>query len=111
MALRIIEFFGYSPIDNSAEALRTRREHSCPFISSACTKLLHDRSPSGACTVKQVQAADIICCPNRLYDGNHRILHDVAEIAFGAPVNLIPGLVVVQFEIGELKSLNEANAR
>ncbi len=96
MALRIIEFFGYSPVDKSAETLRSRRGHLCPFISSACTKQLHDGSPSGVCTVKQVQSTEIICCPNRLYDGNYRVLQDVAEIAFGKPANLIPGLDVSQ---------------
>lgn len=94
MALRIVEFFGFSPVDNSSEAERTRRAHFCPFINSACTKQLHDGSPSGACTVKQVQSDEVICCPNRLYDGHYRVLQDVAEISFGKPANLIPGLDV-----------------
>jgi len=96
VALRIIEFFGYSPVDKTPEAARIRREHFCPFINTPCTKLLHDGSAGGACSVKQALSGPTICCPNRLYDGNYRILRDVAEIAFGKPANLIPGIDVAQ---------------
>lgn len=74
--------------------MRTRRAHLCPFLNSECTKKLHDGSAGGACTVKQTQSGPIICCPNRLYNGNYRTLRDVAEISFGTPVNLIPGVDV-----------------
>jgi hypothetical protein len=91
VALRIVEFFGYSPIDGSNEAKEARRARYCPFIDDRCTKLLRDGSASGACTVKQVEGGSTICCPNRLYDGNYQTLRDVAEVAFGKPVSLIPG--------------------
>jgi hypothetical protein len=96
VALRIVEFFGYSPIDRSNEATEARRSRHCPFIDQPCTKLLRDGSASGACTVKQVQGGSTICCPNRLYDGNYQTLRDVAEVAFGTPVNLIPGAQVAR---------------
>lgn len=96
MALRIVEFFGYSPLDSSREARRFRRGRLCPFIKSACTKLLSDGSPSGACTVRQSEPIPIICCPNRLYNGNYRTLQDIAEAAFGKPANLIPGAQVAR---------------
>lgn len=91
MSLRIVEFFGYSPLDKSADASRFRRDRSCPFINSPCTKLLRDGSQSGACTVRQTEPTSIICCPNRLYDNAYGMLQEIAEVAFGQPATLIPG--------------------
>lgn len=96
MALRIVELFGYGPLDKSTEAARCRRTQSCPFLGSQCTKLLRDGVSSGACTVRQTDPRPIICCPNRLYNGNYRTLQEIAESAFGSPVNLIPGAGVAQ---------------
>lgn len=96
MALRIVEFFGYSPLDKSGAATRGRRARLCPYINSRCTKLLRDGSPSGACTVKQIDPRSIICCPNRLYSRNYHTLEEIAEVAFGTPVNLIPGAQVAK---------------
>jgi hypothetical protein len=96
LALRIVEFFGYNPLDKSEEAARSRRDRLCPFINSECTKRLRDGSPSGVCTVRQTDPKPIICCPNRLYNGNYRTLQDIAESAFGAPANLIPGAEVAK---------------
>ena len=96
MALRIVEFFGYNPLDKSDEAARSRRGRLCPFLDSRCTKQLRDGSASGACTVRQTDPRPIICCPNRLYNGNYRTLQDIAEAAFGKPANLIPGAEVVK---------------
>jgi hypothetical protein len=96
LALRIVEFFGYSPLDKSDEAARLRDGRLCPFVESKCTKPLRDGSASGACTVRQSDPRPIICCPNRLYDGNYRILQDIAEAAFGTRANLIPGAQVAK---------------
>jgi restriction endonuclease NotI len=96
LALRIVEFFGYGPLDSSEEVARARKARYCPFVQDACTKKLRDGSASGACTVKQSESGPVICCPNRLYAGNYQILVDVAEIAFGKPANLIPGEQVAQ---------------
>jgi len=96
LALRIVEFFGYGPLDGSEEATRARRGRLCPFLNSKCTKRLSDGSPSGACTVRQSDPRPIICCPNRLYNGNYRTLQEIAEAAFGAPANLIPGADVAR---------------
>jgi len=96
LALRIVEFFGYGPLDKSAEAARSRRERLCPFLDSGCTKQLRDGSASGACTVQQANPRPIICCPNRLYNGNYRTLQDIAESAFGKPASLIPGAEVAK---------------
>lgn len=94
MASNIIEFFGYSPLDNSDAAKRARTEWHCPFLGSTCTKTLGEdngRVPAGACTLQSAGGVKVICCPIRLYADNHKILSDVAEIAFGANVDLYPG--------------------
>jgi Restriction endonuclease NotI len=90
LALRIVEFFGYDPLDKSDEATKHRRDFLCPFLGSKCDKRLRD-GLSGACTVRQTDPRPVICCPNRLYNGNYRTLQDIAESAFGAPAKLIPG--------------------
>jgi hypothetical protein len=41
--------------------------------------------------VRLVNSGPVICCPNRLYADDYRILRDVAEVSFGARVRLIPG--------------------
>jgi hypothetical protein len=83
MALRIIEFFGYAPLDPAARPYLTARK--CPFVGGDCTKPNH-----GACAVRQLSAPEpVICCPNRLYAGSFRILKDIAEATFGAGVELI----------------------
>lgn len=90
MALRIVEFFGYAPLDGSQPALEARRTRRCPFIGSECTKLLgRDGEISGVCTVKQARSGPIIICPNRLYAGQYRILSDIAEDVFGREVRLV----------------------
>lgn len=89
MALRIVEFFGYNPVDNSPEAAKARRNRYCPFLRSRCTKILRDGSVSGVCTVKQAELGSTICCPNRLYAADYRILSDVAQASFGKPIHLI----------------------
>lgn len=46
--------------------------------------------------MRQTDPTPIICCPNRLYNGNYRTLLDIAESAFGVPANLIPGAQVAR---------------
>ena len=91
MAIRIVEFFGYGPDDNSDVAKEHRRALRCPFLQSTCAKTLSDGTISGVCTVEQVQSGPIICCPIRLYSDNYRILSDVATSAFGEGMRLISG--------------------
>lgn len=75
----------------ATEARRARKKFLCPFLEGECTKLLRDGAISGACTVKLTNSGPIICCPNRLYDGNYQVLADVAQSAFGPKMKLIPG--------------------
>jgi hypothetical protein len=91
VALRIVEFFGYSPSDQSEKATEARAALRCPFLNADCTKKFRDEAVSGACTVRLATSGPIICCPNRLYAQNYRILSDVAQSVFGEGVHLISG--------------------
>ena len=83
MALRVTEFFGFAPGDSAAEQYVARRR--CPFVKGACIKPDH-----GACSVKQVlQAEPVICCPNRMYGDNYKILAEISTEAFGLGVELV----------------------
>ena len=90
MASRIIEFFGYSPEDNSAVATQARENLQCPFLGRQCVKTLSDGLISGVCTLKPKNSGPVICCPIRLYARNYEILRDVARSAFGPNIPLVP---------------------
>lgn len=91
MASRIIEFFGYSPTDNSKAACAAREKRYCPFLKTACQKTLSDKSISGACTLEPMRGGPVICCPCRLYANDYKILQNVAIAAFGENCDLYPG--------------------
>ena len=90
MASKIVEFFGYNPEDRSAAAVQARAKRECPFLGRQCVKTLNDGEISGACTLKPMNGGPVICCPIRLYAKNYEILRDVARIAFGPAVPLLP---------------------
>ncbi len=90
MASKIIEFFGYDPGDRSHAATEARKNLRCPFLGKQCVKSLSDGLISGACTLKPKNGGPVICCPIRLYAGNYAILGDVARIAFGPVIPLVP---------------------
>ena len=92
MASRIVEFFGYEPTDQADAARSAREATRCPFLGERCVKRLSDGLPSGACSLAQAKSPEpVVCCPIRLYADNYRILADVAEIAFGRGLPLVPG--------------------
>jgi len=91
MSGHIFELFGFSPDDQSAKACRARSDFFCPFLGSQCAKQLRDSLISGMCSFKPTRSLPVICCPNRLYAQDYRILHEVAESAFGPRVRLISG--------------------
>lgn len=91
MALKIVELFGFAPQDRSFAAVQAREDQACPFVGGPCTKLLRDGARSGACTVRQVSSGPVICCPNRLYAEDYKILADVAATAFGPGMRLVSG--------------------
>jgi hypothetical protein len=76
MAVRITEFFGYSVGD--PKGVQFAAKNRCPFVKDECIKPGH-----GACSLEAlVDSTPVICCPNRLYGSNLRLLKYVADLAF-----------------------------
>ena len=97
----ISEFFGYRAEDKSETARQNMAKQVCPFLSSFCTKSLGDSSSrmlSGVCSIRQVSpgSPDVICCPNRLYAENYKMLSTIVERAFGKASNLYAGRTAVE---------------
>lgn len=97
MAGFISEFFGYKAEDSSQESLQTAMRQICPFLGKQCTKVLKDRTIAGVCAIRQKTegSPDVICCPNRLYADDYRMLRIVAQKAFGLNLNLYAGRAAV----------------
>ena len=96
----IAEFFGYRTIDSTRIAREAISRQICPFLGTFCTKALGDRNNrtlSGVCAVRQVTEGSpiVICCPNRMYAENYKMLSTIANRAFGMPLNLYSGRVAV----------------
>ena len=94
MAGYIAEFFGYRAEDDSEESLLATAQRKCPFLDGQCTKILsRDRTIAGVCAVKQKtkNSATVICCPNRIYAENYKMLHTIAGRAFSGKSNLYAG--------------------
>ena len=95
----IAEFFGYSANDTSKQSLDTAARQICPFLGTTCTKILsRDHLISGVCAVKQ-KASDspcVICCPNRIYAENYKMLHTISMLAFNKKLNLYAGRVAIE---------------
>ena len=92
----ISEFFGYRAEDLSDTALQNISRQVCPFLSSYCTKALGDkatRTLSGVCSIRQVSpgSPSVICCPNRIYAENYKMLSIIGQQAFGQRYNLYSG--------------------
>lgn len=96
MSLKVVELFGYAPEDKCEAATAYRRKSECPFVGGSCIKKFKSGLISGACTVKQVTTGPVICCPNRMYAEDYRVLLDVAADAFGDGVRLCRTLADVQ---------------
>ncbi len=99
MAGTISEFFGYRADDASEAALRAAQSKKCPFIGSACTKILsRTRTISGVCAIRQKLpgSPSVICCPNRLYAEDYKLLKIVAIQAFGVNAKLYSGRTAVE---------------
>lgn len=79
MAGRVVEFFGYKPLDPVGQKFADNLK--CPFVDEACIKPRH-----GACSLEQTNSDPVIICPNRLYEDRHRVLDDLAKDAFGPQV-------------------------
>lgn len=97
----ISEFFGFRSEDTSTTALENQSRQVCPFLGSFCTKALGDknnRTLSGVCSVRQasVGSPNAICCPNRIYAENYKMLSVIAEKAFRVNLNLYAGRLAVE---------------
>jgi hypothetical protein len=101
VALRIIEFFGFDPADQSAAATASRHEMACPFVGGKCSKTLSDGTPSGACTVAQTAGGPVVCCPNRLYGNSYQVLRNVSHAVFGGGFRLIRAEQAARLEPGQ----------
>lgn len=88
MSLRLAEFFGFSPGDLSEPARDYRARQACPFVGGKCIKSFKSGMVSGACAVKPATSGPVICCPNRMYAENYRVLLDVARACFGQEARL-----------------------
>ena len=83
MALKIVEFFGFSPYDPIAE--KFSKDRKCPFVEDKCIKPRH-----GACSiVTPTETKPIICCPNRMYANDFKILKDIARDVFSIDCSFI----------------------
>lgn len=99
MAGYISEFFGYRSSDKSADALYASARKRCPFLGGFCSKILaRNKEISGVCTIRQKTegSPDVICCPNRLYADDYKLLRDISNLAFSNELNLYAGRVAVE---------------
>jgi hypothetical protein len=94
MSSNIVEFFGFNPHDTSRAARHARAGKECPFVHRQCSKTLSDGEISGACTLQAKNGGPVICCPIRLYATEYEILNDVARVAFGAAIQLLPASAI-----------------
>ena len=99
MAGTISEFFGYCAEDKSPKSLKAVADKNCPFLGTACTKLLgRTREVSGVCAIRQKKpgSPSVICCPNRIYADNYKMLRMIAKRAFGQELELYAGRAAVE---------------
>ena len=88
MPLSIVELFGFAPDDQTPEVAAVRANASCPFVGGKCVKQFKSGLISGACALKPTNSGPVICCPNRMYAEDYKVLLDVARDAFGAGMRL-----------------------
>lgn len=99
MAGYISEFFGYRAEDRSMQAATAAARQRCPFLGTQCTKVLsRDGIISGVCAVRQkkIGSPTVICCPNRIYADNYKMLRLVAQQAFNCNLELYSGRAAVE---------------
>ena len=99
MAGYISEFFGYRAEDSSTEAMTAAIRQICPFLGTQCTKVLsRDRIISGVCAVRQKTdgSPSVICCPNRIYAEDYKMLRLVSRQAFGHDFGLYAGRAAIE---------------
>ena len=78
--------------------IKQRRVCRRTFLGSVCTKLLgRTREISGVCAIRQKTAGSpsVICCPNRIYAEDYKMLRTVSRMAFGNELPLCAGRAAV----------------
>lgn len=98
MAGYISEFFGYRAEDHSEQSLLAAAKQTCPFLNGLCTKTLsRDGTLAGVCSVRQKSdnSPDVICCPNRMYAEDYKMLQMIAAKAFQQKLNLYAGRAAI----------------
>lgn len=99
MAGTISEFFGYCAEDNSSKALKAVADKKCPFLGTTCTKLFgRTREVSGVCAIRQKRSGSpsVICCPNRIYADDYKMLRTISKMAFQQVLPLYSGRAAVE---------------
>lgn len=88
MPLSVTELFGFKPNSPGfGEAVRARQ---CPFIKAPCRKKFSDGMASGLCSAAATKDPSlVICCPQRLYAEDYKILRRISSDAFGPDVALL----------------------
>lgn len=89
--MTVVDWFGFRAIDGSTGAASAATLHYCPFIDDRCEKVFRDGLVAGVCSLKQSTREAVVCCPNRLYGDDYKILRDIAAIAFGSGLDLVAG--------------------
>jgi hypothetical protein len=84
----IVELFGFSPNDISAQALSSFTSKVCPFVDKPCIKSNHDQTVIyGTCSVTggviSEKKEEVIICPKRLYADNYKIFEDLIKRVWG----------------------------
>jgi len=99
MARKIHEYFGFPAGHSTPEAEIYRTGELCPFVDGKCIKKIQldsNRRICGVCSLKPTQSEAVVTCPQRMYAENHKILREVAEIAFGKSLPLMSGTTVME---------------
>lgn len=90
MALEITELFGYAARDSSSTARTQVESEICPFTSRSCWKKFRSNNvTSGTCAVKPTTGQEVICCPDRLYGNDYRVLRELILEIFGPTSQLV----------------------
>lgn len=100
MAGRVVEFFGYKPLDPVGQTYAAQLK--CPFVDEPCIKPRH-----GACSLEQSTGGPVIICPNRLYDNSHTVLDAIAKHAFGDNVAISKAVNIAQLKASGALTGNE----
>jgi len=94
MARKIHEFFGFPARESTGESRFFRKNELCPFVDGKCIKKIqldNERRICGVCSLKPPTSEAVVTCPQRMYAEDYKILHEVANMAFGKPLDLMSG--------------------